>query len=141
MNYQEENTSDVYDWSLDKMLEVSFEHDDDFLKIKETLTRIGVASNKNKVLFQTAHILHKRGRYYIVHFKELFALDGKTSSIESVDIERRNSIVKLLVEWNLLTVVNEEQLEPMGHVGQFKVISFKDKRNWELVPKYTIGTR
>ena len=141
MNYQEENTSDVYDWSLDKMLEVSFEHDDDFLKIKETLTRIGVASNKNKVLFQTAHILHKRGRYYIVHFKELFALDGKTSSIESVDIERRNSIVKLLVEWNLLTVVNEEQLEPMGHVGQFKVISLKDKRNWELVPKYTIGTR
>jgi hypothetical protein len=140
MVHQKENASD-YEWSLDKLLEVKFEQDDDFLKIKETLTRIGVASNRDKILYQSTHILHKRGKYYIVHFKELFALDGKNSTIDIVDIERRNAIVKLLVEWNLLTVVDESGLEPMGHIGQFKVISFKDKRNWELVPKYTIGNR
>jgi hypothetical protein len=123
------------------MLEIRFEKDDDFLKIKETLTRIGVASNRDKTLYQSTHILHKRGKYYIVHFKELFALDGKNTNIEVVDIERRNAITSLLVEWKLLTVVNEEQLEPMGHVGQFKVISFKEKRDWELIPKYSIGTR
>jgi hypothetical protein len=130
-----------HQWSQDEMLEVVFEKDDDFLKIKETLTRIGVASNRDKTLYQSTHILHKRGHYYIVHFKELFALDGKSTNIDISDIERRNAIVKLLVEWNLLTVVNEEQLDPMGHIGQFKVISFKDKKNWELIPKYTIGVR
>ena len=130
-----------FEWYQDEMLEIQFEKDDDFLKIKETLTRIGVASNRDKILYQSTHILHKRGKYYIVHFKELFALDGKNSTIELADIERRNAIIKLLVEWNLLTVVDDEQLEPMGHIGQFKVISFKDKRNWELVPKYTIGNR
>ncbi len=140
MDYQKERGSD-YEWSLDKLLEVEFELDDDFLKIKETLTRIGVASNRDKILYQSTHILHKRGRYYIVHFKELFALDGKNSTIDIVDIERRNAIIKLLVEWNLLTVVDESKLDPMGHIGQFKVISFKDKKNWDLVPKYTIGTR
>jgi hypothetical protein len=140
MDYQKERGSD-YEWSLDKLLEVEFEKDDDFLKIKETLTRIGVASNRDKVLYQSTHILHKRGRYYIVHFKELFALDGKNSTIDIVDIERRNAIIKLLVEWNLLTVVDESKLDPMGHIGQFKVISFKDKKNWDLVPKYTIGSR
>jgi hypothetical protein len=128
-------------WKIDDMLEVSFEKDDDFLKIKETLTRIGVASNRDKILYQSTHILHKRGKYYIVHFKELFALDGKNSTIDIVDIERRNAIVKLLVEWNLLTVVDESKLDPCGHVGQFKVISFKEKREWDLVPKYTIGSR
>jgi hypothetical protein len=130
-----------FEWYQDEMLEIQFEKDDDFLKIKETLTRIGVASNCDKVLYQSAHILHKRGKYYIVHFKELFALDGKTANIEVGDIERRNAIASLLVEWNLLTVVDESKLEPMGHIGQFKVISFKDKQNWELVPKYTIGNR
>jgi hypothetical protein len=140
MEYQREPASE-YDWSFDKLLEVSFKQDDDFLKIKETLTRIGVASKRDKILYQSTHILHKRGKYYIVHFKELFALDGKQATIEVSDIERRNGIVKLLVEWNLLTVVSDDNMEPMGHIGQFKVISFKDKRNWELVPKYSIGTR
>ena len=140
MDYQKERGSD-YEWSLDKLLEVEFEKDDDFLKIKETLTRIGVASNRDKILYQSTHILHKRGKYYIVHFKELFALDGKNSTIDISDIERRNAIIKLLVEWNLLTVVDESKLDPMGHIGQFKVISFKDKKNWDLVPKYTIGSR
>lgn len=130
-----------FEWYQDELLEIQFENDNDFLKIKETLTRIGIASNKDKTLYQSTHILHKRGKYYIVHFKELFALDGKNTNIEVGDIERRNAIASLLVEWNLLTVVNIEQLEPMGHIGQFKVISFKDKRNWELVPKYTIGNR
>jgi hypothetical protein len=129
------------DWTPEDMLEISFEQDDDFLKIKETLTRIGVASNREKTLYQSTHILHKRGRYYIVHFKELFALDGKNSTINVVDIQRRNAIVKLLVEWNLLEVVDETKLEPAGHVGQFKVISFKEKRHWNLIPKYTIGVR
>jgi hypothetical protein len=128
-----------YDWSKDKLLEVKFEQYDDFLKIKETLTRIGVASSRDKTIYQSTHILHKRGRYYIVHFKELFALDGKRANIDIVDIERRNAIVKLLVEWGLVRVVNDAALNPMGHVGQFKVISFKEKVNWKLVPKYTIG--
>ncbi len=130
-----------FEWMQDEMLEIAFQEYDDFLKIKETLTRIGIAVNNKKILYQSVHILQKRGKYYLVHFKELFALDGKDSNIDVVDIERRNAIAKLLVEWNLITIVNENQLEPMGHVGQFKVISFKDKRNWNLVPKYTIGTR
>lgn len=130
-----------FEWMQDEMLEIAFQEYDDFLKIKETLTRIGIAVNNKKILYQSVHILQKRGKYYLVHFKELFALDGKDSNIDVVDIERRNAIAKLLVEWNLITIVNENQLEPMGNVGQFKVISFKDKRNWNLVPKYTIGTR
>jgi hypothetical protein len=133
--------NDYINWNINDMVEVSFKQDDDFLKIKETLTRIGVASNRDKILYQSTHILHKRGKYYIVHFKELFALDGKNSTIDVGDIERRNAIIKLLVEWNLLTVVDESKLDPMGHIGQFKVISFKDKKNWNLVPKYTIGVR
>jgi len=142
INSRNTSTREKYfEWYQDEMLEIRFENDDDFLKIKETLTRIGVASNRDKTLYQSTHILHKRGKYYIVHFKELFALDGKNTNIEVVDIERRNAITSLLVEWKLLTVVNEEQLEPMGHVGQFKVISFKEKRDWELIPKYSIGTR
>jgi hypothetical protein len=142
INSRNTSTREKYfEWYQDEMLEIRFEKDDDFLKIKETLTRIGVASNRDKTLYQSTHILHKRGKYYIVHFKELFALDGKNTNIEVVDIERRNAITSLLVEWKLLTVVNEEQLEPMGHVGQFKVISFKEKRDWELIPKYSIGTR
>jgi len=127
-------------WTPEHMCEIIFKEDDDFLKIKETLTRIGVASNRDKTLYQSAHILHKRGRYFIVHFKELFALDGKNSTLDVADLERRNAIIALLQEWNLLDVVDDKQLQPMGNVGQFKIISFKDKRNWNLVPKYNIGS-
>ena len=128
-------------WTPADMVEIRFREYDDFLKIKETLTRMGVASNRDKILYQSAHILHKQGRYYIVHFKELFALDGKNTNISDVDIERRNAIIKLLQEWNLLNVLDETQLEPMGNVGQFKIISYKEKSNWELVPKYNIGVK
>jgi len=141
MGYQNEAKRDYLEWSQQDMVEIKFDQDDDFLKIKETLTRIGVASNRDKTIFQSTHILHKRGRYYIVHFKELFALDGKNTNIDIADIERRNAIVKLLVEWNLLEVIDESKLEPMGNIGQFRVISFKDKSNWKLIPKYSIGTR
>ena len=131
----------VVDWSPTDMVEITFKEDDDFLKIKETLTRMGVASNREKILYQSTHILHKQGHYYIVHFKELFALDGKPTNLTKVDIERRNAIVNLLQEWNLLTVVKPDQLVPMGNVGQFKIISFKDKVDWQLVPKYNIGVK
>ena len=117
----------VVDWSPSDMVEIIFKEDDDFLKIKETLTRMGVASNRDKILYQSTHILHKQGQYYIVHFKELFALDGKPTNLTKVDIERRNAIVNLLQEWKLLTIVKPDLLVPMGNVGQFKIISFKDK--------------
>jgi|TARA_Y100001949_G_C15887742_1_gene286691 hypothetical protein len=123
------------------MVEIRFKEDDDFLKIKETLTRMGVASNRDKILYQSTHILHKQGQYYIVHFKELFALDGKPTNLTKVDIERRNAIVNLLQEWKLLTIVKPDLLVPMGNVGQFKIISFKDKVDWQLVPKYNIGVK
>jgi len=123
------------------MVEIKFKEDDDFLKIKETLTRMGVASNRDKILYQSTHILHKQGQYYIVHFKELFALDGKPTNLTKVDIERRNAIVNLLQEWKLLTIVKPDLLVPMGNVGQFKIISFKDKVDWQLVPKYNIGVK
>ena len=129
----------VVDWAPSDMVEIRFKEDDDFLKIKETLTRMGVASNRDKILYQSTHILHKQGQYYIVHFKELFALDGKPTNLTKVDIERRNAIVNLLQEWKLLTIVKPDLLVPMGNVGQFKIISFKDKVDWQLVPKYNIG--
>ena len=131
----------VVDWSPSDMVEIIFKEDDDFLKIKETLTRMGVASNRDKILYQSTHILHKQGQYYIVHFKELFALDGKPTNLTKVDIERRNAIVNLLQEWKLLTIVKPDLLVPMGNVGQFKIISFKDKVDWQLVPKYNIGVK
>ena len=131
----------VVDWSPSDMVEIKFKEDDDFLKIKETLTRMGVASNRDKILYQSTHILHKQGQYYIVHFKELFALDGKPTNLTKVDIERRNAIVNLLQEWKLLTIVKPDLLVPMGNVGQFKIISFKDKVDWQLVPKYNIGVK
>ena len=131
----------VVDWSPSDMVEIRFKEDDDFLKIKETLTRMGVASNRDKILYQSTHILHKQGQYYIVHFKELFALDGKPTNLTRVDIERRNAIVNLLQEWKLLTIVKPDLLVPMGNVGQFKIISFKDKVDWQLVPKYNIGVK
>ena len=131
----------VVDWKPSDMIEIKFEEDDDFLKIKETLTRMGVASNRDKILYQSTHILHKQGQYFIVHFKELFALDGKPTNLTKVDIERRNAIINLLQEWKLLTIVKSDPLVPMGNVGQFKIISFKDKVNWQLVPKYNIGVK
>ena len=129
-------------WHPEKMLEVQLKEPDDFLKVRETLTRIGVASRKDKKLFQSCHILHKQGRYFIVHFKELFALDGKPSNFSENDEARRNAIATLLEEWNLLKIVRkaivEQLVVPISHL---KIISFKDKPNWNLVSKYNIGNK
>ena len=125
---------------IEDLVEVEFEQPDDFLKIRETLTRIGVSSRKENVLYQSCHILHKRGHYYIVHFKELFALDGLSTDLSVNDIGRRNSIVSLLEEWNLLKIVNKDKVvEPRVPIGQIKILPFSEKSNWELVPKYHIG--
>ena len=121
-------------------VEVDIHNKDNFLKIAETLTRIGYAS-KDKKLFQSAHILHKRGRYAIMHFKELFILDGKQTDLSENDIERRNTIVKLLEEWGLLTILDYDKVENEAHMSQIKIISHADKNNWQLCPKYTIGNR
>lgn len=127
---------------IEKMIEINLKADDDFLKIKETLTRMGVASKKTKTLFQSCHILHKQGKYYIVHFKELFSLDGKPSDFTDEDEGRRNCIVKLLEEWGLLTLVNKAKSEmPMIPVSKLKIIPFKEKSEWELVAKYNIGKK
>ena len=128
-------------YNIEDMLEISFAENDDFLKIRETLTRIGVASRKDKTLYQSCHILHKRGRYYLVHFKELFALDGKESSITENDLARRNAIAKLLEEWDLLSILDEEQAStPLAPMSQIKVLPHKEKSKWNLVAKYNIGT-
>ena len=122
------------------LVEVTFPEKDDFLKIRETLSRIGVASRKEKELFQSCHILHKRGKYYITHFKELFKLDGKPSSLEEGDIGRRNTIVTLLAQWKLVSVVNPNQIkEPTAPLSQIKIIPFKEKIEWKLTTKYSIG--
>jgi hypothetical protein len=143
MEYQRKQNVDDYavEWAPADMVEIKFEKDGDFLKIKETLTRMGVASNRDKILYQSTHILHKQSQYYIVHFKELFALDGKPTNLTKTDIERRNAIVNLLQEWKLLTIVKPDLLVPMGNAGQFKIISFKEKVDWQLVPKYNIGVK
>jgi hypothetical protein len=121
-------------------VEIKLNSDDDFLKVRETLTRMGVSSRKEKKLYQSCHILHKRGRYAIMHFKELFELDGLDSNISDNDIGRRNSIAKLLDEWGLLSVIEDfEEDEPMAKVSQIKIISHKDKDEWEMIPKYHIG--
>jgi hypothetical protein len=130
-----------YDWTADSMLEVLLDEPDNFLKIRETLTRIGIASRKDKKLYQSCHILHKQGRYFIVHFKELFALDGKESNITSNDIERRNTIAKLLADWGLLKILHPAKAEPQASLSQIKVVSYKEKDDWELVPKYNIGKK
>lgn len=125
---------------LNELLEVTLKDDQAFLKIKETLTRIGVSSKKEKKLYQSCHILHKRGKYYIVHFKELFLLDGLTANIDETDLGRRNTIAKLLEEWNLLTVVDKERVNCiLTPINQIKIIPFKEKTEWELCPKYHIG--
>tara|TARA_R100001460_G_scaffold86977_1_gene128442 strand:- start:749 stop:1165 length:417 start_codon:yes stop_codon:yes gene_type:complete len=122
-------------------LEVTLSHSDDFLKIRETLSRIGVASSKDKVLYQSCHILHKQGRYFIVHFKELFALDGKQADLTENDIERRNTIAMLLLDWGLLSIINTELYENKAPLSQIKIISFKDKNEWDLQSKYNIGKK
>ena len=121
------------------MLEVTLNEPDDFLKIRETLTRIGVASRKDQKLFQSCHILHKQGRYFIVHFKELFLLDGKPSSLLENDVQRRNTIATLLADWGLVSLVNPETAKDLAPLRQIKVIPFKEKSQWELCPKYNIG--
>jgi hypothetical protein len=127
---------------LDTFVEVELQHEDDFLKVRETLTRIGVASRKEQTLYQSCHILHKQGRYYIVHFKELFALDGKPSNFGEEDKGRRNAIVGLLAEWGLVKILNpENSKEPMAALSQIKVLPHRDKEDWELVAKYNIGKR
>lgn len=128
-----------YDWTPESMLEVDLIEPDNFLKVRETLTRIGIASRKDKKLFQSCHILHKQGKYFIVHFKELFALDGKESDISISDIERRNVIAELLQDWGLLKIIDKSKAEPKASLSQIKVVSFKEKAEWELVPKYNIG--
>ena len=128
--------------SVENLLEVTLGKEDDFLKIKETLTRIGVSSKTDNKLWQSCHILHKKGKYYIVHFKELFLLDGLSSTITENDLARRNTIAKLLEEWGLLKVVDKEKMSALlTGVNQIKIIPFKEKQNWELVPKYHIGKK
>ena len=127
--------------NLDDFVEVKLPDPQAFLKVKETLTRIGVASKKDKTLYQSCHILHKQGRYYLVHFKELFALDGKDTDISENDIERRNAIAKLLQEWELVKIVNPEVMGVVAPLHQIKIISFREKDEWELVSKYNIGKK
>ena len=133
--------SEETQWSPESMLEVSLKEPDDFLKVRETLTRIGVASRKDKKLFQSCHILHKQGRYFIVHFKELFALDGKHSNLSENDLQRRNTIAQLLADWGLISIANPDMTENKAPLSQIKVISFKDKGNWTLETKYNIGKK
>ena len=128
-------------WSPDMMVEVLLNEPDDFLKVRETLTRIGVASRKEKKLYQSCHILHKQGRYYLVHFKELFALDGKHANLTVNDIQRRNRITKLLSDWGLASIVKEESVSDIAPLNQIKVLSYKDKGDWILEQKYNIGKK
>ena len=128
-------------WSVGDMLEVTISKPDDFLKVRETLTRIGVASRKDKTLYQSCHILHKQGKYYIVHFKELFALDGKTSTLTSNDIQRRNTIALLLSDWKLIEIVGKIEPENKAPLSQIKVLPFKEKKEWTLSAKYNIGKK
>lgn len=123
------------------MLEVTLNEPDDFLKVRETLTRIGVASRKENTLFQSCHILHKQGRYFIVHFKELFLLDGKKSNLEENDIARRNTIATLMSDWGLVSIDNKDDAQPLAPMRQIKIIPFKEKNNWTLQPKYNIGNK
>lgn len=130
---------EINKWSPDDMLEVKLSEPDDFLKVKETLTRIGIASHKDKNLYQSCHILHKRGRYYIVHFKELFLLDGKVASLTNEDVERRNTIATLLSDWNLIEFVNPDINLSCAPINKIKTIKFSEKKDWNLIPKYNIG--
>ena len=126
-------------WDPDQMVEVTLNEPDDFLKVRETLTRIGVASRKEKKIYQSCHILHKQGRYFLVHFKELFALDGKHANLTSNDVQRRNRIAQLLVDWGLVGIVNSDTIQDVAPLNQIKVLSYKDKGDWILETKYNIG--
>ena len=128
-------------WSPEQMVEVTLNEPDDFLKVRETLTRIGVASRKEKKIYQSCHILHKQGRYYLVHFKELFALDGKHANLTVNDIQRRNRIVQLLADWGLIEIVNVDLIQDIAPLNQIKVLSYKDKGDWILETKYNIGSK
>ena len=134
-------SEESFNWSPEKMLEVTLNQPDDFLKIRETLSRIGVASRKDKTLFQSCHILHKQGKYYIVHFKELFALDGKKATLVENDVQRRNTIAVLLQDWNLLNIVKQEASTNKAPLSQIKIIAFKEKSEWNLQAKYNIGKK
>ena len=129
------------EWSQDQMVEVLLSEPDDFLKVRETLTRIGVASRKEKKLYQSCHILHKQGRYFIVHFKELFALDGKHANLTVNDVQRRNRIARLLSDWGLVSIVSEDDVSDIAPLNQIKVLSFRDKGEWILETKYSIGSK
>jgi hypothetical protein len=135
----ENDNIQITNWTPSSMLEVSLNEPDDFLKIRETLTRIGVASRKDQKLYQSCHILHKQGRYFITHFKELFLLDGKPPNLLENDIQRRNTIATLLADWGLVTLINPSQAKEIAPLRQIKVIPFKEKSQWELCPKYNIG--
>ena len=128
-------------WTKNDMVEVNLKEPDDFLKVRETLTRIGVASRKEKKLFQSCHILHKKGQYYIVHFKELFALDGKKANLSENDVQRRNRIIKLLSDWGLVEIVKEDAVTDAAPLSQIKVIAYKEKGEWTLETKYSIGKK
>ena len=128
-------------WSQDQMIEVKLNEPDDFLKVRETLTRIGVASRKERKLYQSCHILHKQGKYYFVHFKELFALDGKYANLTVNDVQRRNRITRLLADWGLIHVVNEDFIQDIAPLNQIKVLPYKDKNDWILEQKYNIGKK
>ena len=128
-------------WDPNQMVEVTLNEPDDFLKVRETLTRIGVASRKEKKIYQSCHILHKQGRYFLVHFKELFALDGKHANLTINDIQRRNRIIQLLVDWGLIGIVNSESIQDVAPLNQIKVLSYKDKGDWILETKYNIGSK
>ncbi len=136
-----EKENNIVEWTTSSMLEVTLEEPDDFLKVRETLTRIGVASRKDNTLFQSCHILHKQGRYFIVHFKELFLLDGKKSNLEENDIARRNTIATLMSDWGLLSIDDKDKANPKAPLRQIKIIPFKEKNNWTLQPKYNIGNK
>lgn len=131
----------VVSWTPADMLEVTLNEPDDFLKVRETLTRIGIASRKEKKLFQSCHILHKQGRYFIVHFKELFLLDGKKATLEEGDVARRNTIATLLSDWGLINIIDNSMARDKAPLRQIKVVSFREKSDWELCPKYNIGVK
>jgi hypothetical protein len=131
----------IVNWSQDQMIEVTLNEPDDFLKVRETLTRIGVASRKEKKLYQSCHILHKQGRYYIVHFKELFALDGKHANLTVNDVQRRNRIIRLISDWGLVAVNNPDSVVDIAPLNQIKVLSYKEKNDWILEQKYNIGKK
>ena len=128
-------------WSPDQMVEVTLTEPDDFLKVRETLTRIGVASRKEKKIYQSCHILHKQGRYFVVHFKELFALDGKHANLTQNDVQRRNRITQLLADWGLIGVVDAKKIQDIAPLNQIKVLSYRDKGEWILETKYNIGSK